>query len=135
MLFTTVVPKRDVGGLKGKFGAWQAKANAIVWANNTIALPKRHLKQGRDWLMSQVRPDLVLQVFFPKFENGFKADFSRVKVCDVFASRFAAGKIANSNPRKVALKIVFRLRGENLQDQTGPSKQLSSWSQRDLGSF
>ena len=29
--------------------------------------------------MSQVRPDLVLQIFFPKFENNFKAGFSRVK--------------------------------------------------------
>ena len=33
------------------------------------------------------RTDLVLQIFFPKFENNFEADFSRVKVYDVFASR------------------------------------------------
>ena len=44
----TVVPKRDIGGLKGKFGAWQVKANTTVWANNTIALPKRHSTVGSD---------------------------------------------------------------------------------------
>jgi hypothetical protein len=43
--------------------------------------------------MSQVRPDLVLQIFFPKFEHNFvEAAFSRVEVCDVFASRLPLGK-------------------------------------------
>ena len=31
------------------------------------------------------------QIFFPKFENNFEADFSRVKICDVFASRLPLG--------------------------------------------
>jgi hypothetical protein len=33
------------------------------------------------------------------------------------------------------LKIIFRFWEENLQDQTGPSQQLFSWSQRDLAGF
>ena len=33
-----------------------------------------------------------------------------------FYLAIAAGKIANFNPRKVALKIIFGLREENLQD-------------------
>jgi hypothetical protein len=57
------------------------------------------LEQGRDWLMLQVRPGLVLQVFSPKFENNYESGFSRVKVYDVIVIRLAiaAGKIANSN--------------------------------------
>ena len=54
--------------------------------------------------MSQVRPDLVLQVFFPKFENNFEADFSRAKVCDVFASRLPLGKSLTSTLEKSHLK-------------------------------
>jgi hypothetical protein len=62
------------------------------------------LKQGRDWLTSQVRPDLVLQIFFPKFENNFEAAFSRVEVCDVFASRLPLGKSLTSTLEKSHLK-------------------------------
>jgi hypothetical protein len=62
------------------------------------------LEQGRGWLMSQVRPDLVLQIFFPKFENYFEADFSRVKAGDVFASRLPLGKSPTSTLEKSHLK-------------------------------
>jgi hypothetical protein len=54
--------------------------------------------------MLQVRPGLVLQDFFPKFENNFEADFSRVKVCDVFASRLPLGKSPTSALEKSHLK-------------------------------
>ena len=74
------------------------------------------LKQGRDWLMLWGRVDLVLQIFFPKFENNFEAGFSRVEVCVVVCLAIAAGKIADFHPRKVGFKIIFRLREENLQD-------------------
>jgi hypothetical protein len=51
------------------------------------ALLSAWLEQGRDWLMFQGRVDLVLQVFFPKFENNFEAGFSRVDVHGLFTSR------------------------------------------------
>jgi hypothetical protein len=54
--------------------------------------------------MSQVRPDLVLQIFFPKFENNFEAEFSRAKVCDVFASRLPLGKSPTPTLEKSHLK-------------------------------
>jgi hypothetical protein len=46
------------------------------------------LKQGHDWLILQGRAGLVLWIFFPKFENNFEADESRVGVHGVFTSRF-----------------------------------------------
>ena len=60
--------------------------------NGERTLLSAWLKQGRDWLMLWGRVDLVLQIFFPKFENNFEADFSRVEVCVVFASRSPLGK-------------------------------------------
>jgi hypothetical protein len=48
---------------------------------------------------------------------------------------FAAEKISNFGPRKVGLKIIFRLQGKNLHVKVGPSPQLFSWSQRGLISF
>jgi hypothetical protein len=42
--------------------------------------------------MSQGRAGLVVQIFFQKLENNFDADFSRVKICDVFVSRSPLGK-------------------------------------------
>ena len=60
--------------------------------NGERTLLSAWLKQRRDWLMLWGRVDLVLQIFFPKFENNFEADFSRVEVCVVFASRSPLGK-------------------------------------------
>jgi hypothetical protein len=48
---------------------------------------------------------------------------------------FAAEKISNFGPRKVGLKIIFRLQGENIYVKVDPSPQLFSWSQRGLRSF
>jgi hypothetical protein len=62
------------------------------------------LKQGRGWLMSQVRPGLVLQIFFPKFENNFEAGSSVVKACDVFGSRLPLGKLPTPALEKSHLK-------------------------------
>jgi hypothetical protein len=36
-----------------------------------------------------------------------------------------AGKIANFDPQKAALKIIFGLREENLYVKVGPSQRLS----------
>jgi hypothetical protein len=55
-------------------------------------------------VMSQARPDLVLQMFFPKLENNFEADFSRGKVCDVFALRLPLGKSQTPTLEKSHLK-------------------------------
>jgi hypothetical protein len=60
-------------------------------AQGERALLSAWLKQGRDWLMSKVRPDLAFKIFFPGFENNFGAEFSRAKVRDVFASRLPLG--------------------------------------------
>ena len=51
-----------------------------------------------------MRPDLVLQIFFTKSENNFEADFSRVKVYDIFASRLPLGKSLTSTLEKSHLK-------------------------------
>ena len=48
---------------------------------------------------------------------------------------FAAEKISNFGPRKVGLKIIFRLQEKNLYVKVDPSPQLFSWSQRGLRSF
>jgi hypothetical protein len=48
---------------------------------------------------------------------------------------FAAGKISNFGRRKAKLKIVFRLREENLHVKVDPPPQLFPWSQRGLRSF
>jgi hypothetical protein len=48
---------------------------------------------------------------------------------------FAAGKISNFGPRKAGLKIIFRIREENLYVKVGPSPQLFSWSHRGSISF
>jgi hypothetical protein len=48
---------------------------------------------------------------------------------------FAAGKISNFGPRKVGLKIIFRLQEKNLYVKVYPSPQLLSWSQRGLRIF
>jgi hypothetical protein len=68
-------------------------------------------KQGNDLPPPLGRAGLALQVFFPWSENNFKADFSRVKVYDIFTFHLviAAGKILNFGPRKAGLKIVLRL--------------------------
>jgi hypothetical protein len=47
----------------------------------------------------------------------------------------AAGKIANFDPRKVALKSIFRLQEKNLCVKAGQPQQFFSWSQRGLGNF
>jgi hypothetical protein len=49
----------------------------------------------------------------PKSENDFEADFSRVKVYEVFASRLPLGKPPTPTLEKSHLK--------SSQDQTGPS--------------
>jgi hypothetical protein len=54
--------------------------------------------------MSQVRPDLALTIFFPKFENNFETKFSRVKVCDALASRLPLGKSPTPTLEKSHLK-------------------------------
>ena len=41
-----------------------------------------------------------------------------------FCLAIAVGKIANFGPRKVALKIIFRLREKNLYVKADPSQQL-----------
>jgi hypothetical protein len=48
---------------------------------------------------------------------------------------FAAKKISNFGPRKVGLKIIFRLQEKNLYVKADPSPQLFSLSQRGLRSF
>jgi hypothetical protein len=48
---------------------------------------------------------------------------------------FAAEKISNFGPRKVGIKIVFRLKEKNLYVKVDPSPQLLCWSQRGLRSF
>jgi len=50
------------------------------------------------------RAGLVLQIFFPEFENYFEADFLGVKVCDVFASRQPLEKSPTLTPKKSHLK-------------------------------
>jgi hypothetical protein len=54
--------------------------------------------------MSQVRPDLVLQISFPKFENNLETAFSKVEVCDVFASRLPLRKSLTPTLEKSHLK-------------------------------
>jgi hypothetical protein len=52
------------------------------------------------------RLTVVLQIFFPEFKNNFEAAFSRAgQGLRHFCLAIAAGKIANFDPRKVALKI------------------------------
>jgi hypothetical protein len=48
----------------------------------------------------EARLAVVLLISFPKFENKFEADFSRAKVCDVFASRLPLGKLPTSTLEK-----------------------------------
>jgi hypothetical protein len=58
---------------------------------------------------------------------GFKVD----KVGDAFA----AEKISDFGPRKVGLKIIFRLQEKSLYAKADPPPQLFSWSQRGLRIF
>ena len=51
------------------------------------------------------RADLVLEIFTPKFENIFEAGFSRVKVCNIFASRkLQKHKILKNFPKPFGTK-------------------------------
>jgi hypothetical protein len=45
---------------------------------------------------------------------------------------FAAEKISNFGPRKVGLKIIFRLQEKSLYVKAYPPPQIFSWSQRGL---
>ena len=54
--------------------------------------------------MLRGKADLVLWIFFPKFENYFEAAISGVKVCDVFASRSPLGKLLTLALEKSCLK-------------------------------
>jgi hypothetical protein len=62
------------------------------------------------------RAGLVWYIFFPKSENGFECDFSRVKVSGFPSGdrRSQSKNVANFDPRNGSFNIIFGLREENL---------------------
>jgi hypothetical protein len=56
------------------------------------------------------RAELVLQIFFPKRENNFEADFSRAKVRDVFASRSPLGRSPTQNYFLTSRKKIYKIK-------------------------
>jgi hypothetical protein len=91
--------------------------------NTKISKTSQIYLEPREKLLG--RAGLVLQIFFPKSENGFECGFSRVKVSDFPSGDRKAKTSQTLTPEKAASKLFSSFGKETYKTKSALSYNIS----------